>query len=218
MSSVQIYDSPPVCKNEILRYAGCKTEADLPEGLLESCIEEAKGTLTYRVCFLPLCLKVSEDVCDFGSFSVNSKGLAKNLEGCEKAVVFAATIGVGIDRLISKYSAVSPARALLFQALGAERIEALCDVFCADLQNKTKLYTLPRFSPGYGDFDLLKQKDIFKVLDCNKLIGLTLSDSMIMSPSKSVTAITGLTKKPQDKVPYKCNICTNKNCAYRGKK
>ena len=36
------------------------------------------------------------------------------------------------------------------------------------------------------------QKDIFKILDCSKKIGLTLTDSLLMSPTKSVTAIVGI--------------------------
>lgn len=50
----------------------------------------------------------------------------------------------------------------------------------------------PRFSAGYGDLPLEVQKDIFRVLDCPRKIGLTLNDSLLMSPTKSVTAIVGI--------------------------
>ncbi|MBO4733379.1 MAG: Vitamin B12 dependent methionine synthase activation subunit [Clostridia bacterium] len=216
MTYVQTFDPPPVCKKEILRYAGCKTESDLPQGLLESSLDEAKNLLTYKVCYTSLDIKITGENCDFGLFSVKSGALAKNLAKAEKAVLFAATVGVGIDRLIEKYGAVSPAKAVLFQAIGAERIEALCDTFCTEVQSKTGLYVLPRFSPGYGDFALQSQKDIFSLLNCRKLIGLTLNDSLIMSPSKSVTAIAGLTKKPQDGGFDKCRVCKNTDCVYRG--
>jgi cobalamin-dependent methionine synthase I len=53
----------------------------------------------------------------------------------------------------------------------------------------------PRFSPGYGDLPLELQTNLFKVLDCQHFIGLTLNDSMLMSPSKSVTAIVGLRER-----------------------
>ena len=90
---------------------------------------------------------------------------------------------------------VSPSMAVCLQALGAERIEALCDQFCADMarkQGSTGKSLRPRFSPGYGDFPLEAQKDIFTVLGCDRRIGLTLNNSLIMSPTKSVTAIIGI--------------------------
>lgn len=112
-------------------------------------------------------------------------------------IIFAATIGVGVDRLISKYSRLSPTKALCFQAIGAERVEALCDEFCNKM--KTELEkdgekVKPRFSPGYGDLPLETQKMIFSLLDCPKRIGVTLGDTLLMSPSKSVTAFVGITR------------------------
>ncbi|NLB15389.1 MAG: Vitamin B12 dependent methionine synthase activation subunit, partial [Clostridiales bacterium] len=132
---------------------------------------------------------------NFGAFSVQSADLAKNLYGCESVLLFAATVGVGIDRLISKYSRISPARSVIIDALGAERIEALCDALCEDfaLENKAKLK--PRFSPGYDDLPLEAQKDVFAVLDCPRKIGLSLNDSLLMSPTKSVTAFAGIVRE-----------------------
>ena len=52
--------------------------------------------------------------------------------------------------------------------------------------------TRPRFSAGYGDLPLGVQREIFAALDCPKHIGLTLNDSLLMSPTKSVTAIVGI--------------------------
>ena len=216
MAFFKTYNPPPLCKNEILRYAGCKTEDDLPGGLLDECIKEAESVLTYKVCYLPFDIKIAGENCDFGIFSVNSKALAKNLAEAKKAVVFAATVGVGIDRLISKYGALSPSKAVLIGAIGTERIEALCDAFCAETEQVKGLFALPRFSPGYGDFDIQYQREIFRILNCRKHIGLTLGESLIMSPVKSVTAVVGLTNTPRDKKHDKCRACENKDCIYRG--
>lgn len=216
MVFTKIYAAPPVRKKEVLRYAGCKGENDLPGGFLDLCISEAAKQLTYKVCYAVFDITVNGDVCDFGGETVTSRDLCKSLKGCKKAVIFAATVGVGIDRLIAKYGATEPSRAVVTGAFGAERIEALCDTFCAEIQSRTGLYVLPRFSPGYGDFALQSQKDIFSLLNCQKLIGLTLNSSLIMSPSKSVTAIAGLTKKSQDGGFDKCRVCKNTDCVYRG--
>lgn len=188
------YAPPLFCEKEILRYAGCKSADSETQKLLSDCINEAKDILTYKVCYRELPVSVSGDVCDFGAFRAQSQNLAKNLDGCRRIILFGATVGVGIDRLIAKYSRLSPARALMLQAIGAERIEALCDAFCEDIQNTLKVALKPRFSPGYGDLLLDTQKDIFALLDCSKQIGLTLNDSLLMSPSKSVTAFIGILK------------------------
>lgn len=192
MSAVLIktYVAPPVSKRAIFRYASCPTDAPDVDALIDSCIEEANGALAYKVCYVEEPLEIKNGVCRIGTLPLPSKSLAKSLDGCERAVIFGATLGVGIDRLIAKYGQISPSRALIFQAYGAERIEALCDAFCADVAGERK--TRPRFSPGYGDLALEAQRDIFGLLNCQKNIGLYLLDSFLMSPSKSVTAIMGI--------------------------
>ena len=163
---------------------------------------------------------MSGDGVDLSFVKADSKGLAKNLEGCESAVIFGATVGIGVDRLISKYSRISPVKALIFQGIGAERIESLCDAFCdklSVLKGEENRFLRPRFSPGYGDLALTVQKDIFKVLDCERKIGLTLNESLLMSPSKSVTAIVGVSEKPQKCKANKCDTCDiSQDCQFRG--
>ena len=137
-----------------------------------------------------------------------SKNLAHVMRDCTGAVMFAATIGVGIDRLIAKYNRISPSKALIMQALGAERVEALCDLFNAEVAAEvgsgagvadagvtvsgTVRSLCPRFSPGYGDLPLAVQREFMTLLDCAHLIGINLNESLLMSPSKSVTAIIGI--------------------------
>ena len=36
------------------------------------------------------------------------------------------------------------------------------------------------------------QRDVMEALDCAQTLGITLSDSLLMTPSKSVTAIIGM--------------------------
>lgn len=209
------YSALPYNEKEILRYAGCKDADDAVRALLGACRAEAEGKLSYKVCYLPLHVTVEDDLCDFGVLSVRSADLARNLRGCTEAAVFAATVGVGAERLIAKYSAHSPAKALLFDAIGTERIETLCDRFCADLQAEKPMHARPRFSPGYGDLPLSFQKEIFSVLQCEKHIGLTVTESLMMSPSKSVTAIVGFGDTACEKPGEKCAGCGNKECTFR---
>ena len=187
----QTFPAPPINTNEILRYATANRDEQTLI-LLDECIKEASDILNYKVCYCILDFKLHKNVCNFDSFSVTSQNLSKNLKDCSKVIIMGATVGVGLDRLISKYSHISPAKALLLQAFGAERIEALCDAFCEHVKMSLKIALKPRFSAGYGDLPLNVQNEIFKLLDCPKHIGLTLNDSLLMSPSKSVTAFIGI--------------------------
>lgn len=187
------YDAPEIREKEILRYAGVKKADEALLSMLRECISDARDALSYKVCYYEVPFSLSDGKCDFSHFSTNSKSLAKNLSGCDSVIVFAATVGIGIDRLIHKYSKLSPAKALIFQAIGAERIEALCDAFEEDIKSHGKA-TRNRFSAGYGDAPLEIQKEIFNLLSPQKNIGLTLGDSLLMSPTKSVTAFIGIEK------------------------
>lgn len=185
------YEAPPFDTKEILRYAKCKVADDSVLALMQSCIDEVKDKLTYKVCYAEFPLSIQDGRLDLSFTTTKSSMLQKALSGCQSYILFAATVGLELDRLIAKYGRVSPAKALFFQAIGAERIESLCDLFCADLQSDGRQMK-PRVSPGYGDLPLNIQKDIFAVLDCPRRIGLTLNDSKLMTPTKSVTAFIGV--------------------------
>ena len=184
------FEPPPPERRTILRYAGSADSAGMIGALLEDALDEALPALSYRVCWRRLPCRCVGSRCQFGLLSVVSSSLARLLEPCEGVLLFSATLGIGMDLLISKYGRVSPSRALMLQAIGTERIESLCDFFCARQAQEFRL--TPRFSPGYGDLPLAFQKELFSVLDCPRAIGLTLNDSMSMSPSKSVTAVAGI--------------------------
>lgn len=215
MVEYKSYSNLPFCQKEILRYAGCKTEEATILALLDSCIQEVQSQLRYQICYRELPLSLNEDLCDFKLFCVQSKKLASHLKDCSTIILMAATIGIGIDRLITKYSRLAPSRALMFQAIGAAQIETLCDTFCQELEQKSEKKAMSRFSPGYADLSLQTQKDIFAVLNCEKKIGLTLNSSMLMSPTKSVTAFVGLTDHACKVSHHSCETCNQKDCLFK---
>ena len=187
------FEAPPLCRAEMLRYAGAKgAREDSIEKLLEQCINELCGTLCYKVSYVTLSCTVKGDICDFGAFCVRSAKLAGNLAGCPQVLLFAATLGASPDRAVARYGVTSPAKALLMQAIGAERIEALCDLFCREYGREHGVTLGARFSPGYGDVSLEVQRDIFRILQCPTKLGLCLNESLLMSPAKSVTAFVGV--------------------------
>ena len=159
--------------------------------LLGEVIAEAKNAFSYKVCYSVCTPKIDGSSVDLGFFSTESRALAKNLAGTSRVIVFAATVGFEIDRLIMKYTRTSPSRALMLSALGAERIEALCDAFSEDIKKEFGKCR-PRFSAGYGDLSIGVQRKLFNFLNPSARIGLTLTDSMLMSPTKSVSAFIGI--------------------------
>ncbi len=191
---IKSFDEPSYNRREILRYAqspGCTDEKML--SIMEECIKEcaSSASFNYRVsyCVLPVVsLDKETGKIDLEHLKIDSKSLAGNLAGCREAVVFAASIGPGIDRLIKKYSKLDPVRALFFQAIGAERVESVCDLFMNTFPQKLR----PRFSPGFGDLALSIQPEVIAVTNARKNLSITLDDGYLMSPSKSVTAFAGI--------------------------
>lgn len=182
---------PPIDVREVSRYIGCGRSCTDYDQLIEKSVERCRGALSYKLCYGSYPLSIKGDLCHLGFAEVISRDLAKCLDGCDGVIVFAATVGLELDRLINRYGRIEPSLSLCLDAIGDERIEALCDSFCAELKEKYSL-TRPRFSPGYGDLPLEFQASLFSALSCHKSIGLTLNDSMLMSPAKSVTAIVGV--------------------------
>ena len=189
---VKTYAAPPLDTREVFRYARCPKPGEREEALLAAVRAETEHRLSYRVCWCELPVKLCGEECRVGELTLTSASLAKALSGCERAVVFAATVGLELDHLLVKYNRLDAAKALFLQALGAERVEALCDAFCAEFEG-----AVPRFSPGYGDLPLDTQRALFALLDCPRKLGLTLNESLLMSPTKSVTALVGITRSTQ---------------------
>ena len=209
------YALPEVDFREVLRYAGCRSEEPEILSLAHWAAQTAAPLLRPAVCWRELSVSVEGETVTLGDLELHSRALARNLRGCEKAILFGATVGLALDRQIARYGRLSPAKGLLLQALGAERIEALCDAFNAEVTAHCGP-TRPRFSPGYGDLPLEAQRQIFPLLDCAGKIGLCLNDSLLMSPTKSVTAIIGIGAGERQR--EKCAACSKKDCTFRREK
>lgn len=210
------FPPPPVCREEILRYAGARQVTPEISALLEDALQEAANCLSYKVCWQKLPIRTNGPELELTFAKTQSERLRRHLEGCSHILLFGATVGIGLDRLIARYGKTAPARALLLQAIGAERIEALSNAFSQKIREESVREgwnTTSRFSPGYGDLPLELQKDIFRTLNCSR-IGLTLNDSLMMSPSKSVTAIIGIGAFCRDTATG-CSGCAKTDCIHR---
>ena len=98
----------------------------------------------------------------------------------------------------------------------------MAEAWCDEVNERIKqeaadkgLYTRPRFSPGYGDFPLDNQRDIFQALQVEKRVGIALTESLLMIPSKSVTAVIGAGRDHLPCVREGCEVCSKADCLYR---
>lgn len=163
------------------------------------------------------CVQRKEEI-QIGTMQVHSKNLARNLQGCTQTVLMATTLGIEVDLAMRRYALTDMAKVVIFQACAAAMLEEFCDECQAKIADEMAPEykgMRPRFSPGYGDFDICYQEPIVRMLNCAKTIGLTLTDSFMMTPTKSVTAVIGISTQ-KDRCPISgCEVCTKKDCEYR---
>ena len=190
---------------EVARYLGysrfVSPDQDVSE-LLEKAAREMQAVMKAQAVFEIFDLTensvVSTDsttvTLRFADVTLQSRDLGRNLAGCSQVALLAATIGPQVDALIRRHSSLDPVYASILQATGAMYIEELVDLVNSEIKKIAAaqgLKTKPRYSPGYGDVPLQVQKDFFRLLPCTR-IGLTLMDTLIMAPEKSVTAFVGI--------------------------
>lgn len=150
---------------------------------------------------------------------LTGNSITEHLSGCEKAVLFAATVSAEIDRLIRITQLEDMAKALIMDSLASVAVEQVCDK--TELIIKTQFpeyYQTFRFGVGYGDLPITLQKDFVNVLNAPKVIGLNVSASYMLTPTKSVTAVIGLSKQPISPKRKGCQTCSMyEKCNFRQK-
>ena len=204
---------------EALRYLGFRGRPADEETvrMAEEILQELQHTLIPKCVYKRYAVAVTERTVVLDGWRIESEKLAHHLRGCKAAYLFAATLGVQADRKIRQLSARSMTRGAVANAVCSARIEDYCDAMQAQLaeaEGAQGFYLRPRFSPGYGDFALESQREIFARLACEKRIGVTLTDALLMTPFKSVSAVIGVTDTP-DCTYRKCLNCTKTDCAFR---
>lgn len=213
-------DEVVIEEKEVLRYLGYGKNRPEPHVMekIRGVSREVAGCVAPRACCTVLPVRVQEGQVDFGSFCAETRALAKNLTGCDRVLLFAATVGADVDRVITKYASLSPSSAVIAQAAGAAAIESWCDLLVTRISEKLKkenAFLRPRFSPGYGDFDLNYQRDLFQLLDVSRRIGVSLTEGGLMTPSKSVTAVAGVSSSDEECSASGCEVCEKRTeCSY----
>ena len=206
---------------EILRYLsykGITGETEEIRELIRRCRDLLEPVLRPRSCVRFFDVTCEENRLCIGSLKTDSRSLYRNMKGCTQAAVMACTLGIETDRLIQRKQLTSMSESACLDAMASAYIEAWCDEVNERIRTdaaKENLYCRPRFSPGYGDLPLAMQKEIFSLMPVTKETGITLTDSCLMIPSKSVTAIIGMSIENRNCILQGCEECTQSaTCAY----
>ena len=208
-------------QREVLRYLGYKgsePDAEILHTIADCTRELEEAAAPHHILQAVELSRPNADTLEFAGMVVHSRDLFQHLSGCDEAVLFAATLGAPVDLRLERCAKVSMSRAVVMQACAASLIESYCDECQESIAQEAAsrgLCLRPRYSPGYGDFDISYQREFLTVLDCPKRIGLTMTESFMLAPSKSVTAVIGLTAEAQSCHIAKCMTCKAKSCPFR---
>ncbi len=207
-------------RKEICRYLGYKNVVpdENINALIESCVDEVLKFAVPASVYKRFPLKIDGNLIKIENLEFYSKSLSKNLADCTEVILFAATLGLEVDRILAKYSKINVSRAVVFQSTAAAAIEAFCNECQEKIESEVKkegLFVRPRFSPGYGDVALSIQKDFLNMIKADRTVGIILTQGDIMIPEKSVTAFMGLSSVDSKCYREGCEICGKTDCSYR---
>lgn len=206
---------------EAIRYLGYGKHAvdDKTLALINNSFAEleqvAVKRIIYRIFDVSLRRKAELKI---GALEIESKALHKNMAGCEQAIILGATLGIEVDMLMKRYSLTDMSKVIVLQACAAAMLEEYLDDWQKGIRQallKEDKYLRPRFSPGYGDFSIEHQDMILRMLDTAKIIGLTMTESYMLTPTKSVTAVAGISGTEENCHKHGCEVCEKTDCTYR---
>lgn len=128
--------------------------------------------------------------------TLSGRKLSELLKNSRQALIMGATSGAKIMELIAKKQEEGKmSEAVVVDAAASEITDSALDFVMTmveqNLRPKGKVLTKMRFSPGYGDFDILQQKEFYRLLNAQDL-GIILNEACLLIPEKSVFAIAGI--------------------------
>ena len=197
------------------RYFGARGEPDAATmSLLQHCAVPLLAAATPRAVWLQAdtdALTAAGILC--------GEDVMRHLEGCPQAILLAVTLGPGVDAQIRRAGVGDIAAGVASDALGSALAEQAADAAEAELRQivaQEGKYMTGRFSPGYGDWDLAVQPKVAAALDTVRRAGLCVTDTNLMTPRKSVTAILGVSDHPVKGRLAGCGHCAlRQRCEYR---
>lgn len=209
-------------KTETYRYLayGCT----LPDSRVSALIEESEPALItalkpnyiYRTFDIE---NITENEVTLKSCTMKLQGkdIASHLKDCQKAVLLCATVGADVDKLIRISQIEDMAKAVVIDTMASVAIEMTCNEIEKIIKTEYKDFFMTwRYSAGYGDFPIETQKAFTEILNSYRSIGVCTTDSYLLTPKKSVTAVIGLSISEIAREKKGCISCNLKDsCTFR---
>jgi len=140
--------------------------------------------------------------------------ITSSLREADYFAVFVATVGKGFDEWNRRINLKEDMlRAFFADSLGSVLAEACVKVMKDCLAHEMTTIGLKisnSYSPGYCDWMLVEQRKLFAFFP-EHFCGVSLTESCLMLPIKSVSGIIGIGKDVQQRL-YSCDVCTMTHC------
>lgn len=210
-------------RDEVLRYLGYQGTFLPPNlsQLIDSCMEDTLSLIQPKYVFRRFSLCKTEHTLSLKGTDLVLPGydISEHLKNCHEIYLICLTIGLEIEKTIRRKTACAPEQSVIYDSCGSVAVEHLADYVSEQIQYQAAqegLHTTWRFSPGYGDFPLETQREILSVMDAYRKIGLSSNNSFLLTPTKSVTAVIGITDVKKDPRINKCDYCSSHDfCEFR---
>lgn len=217
----QRYEIGAVDRGEVLRYLGYRGQKVTPElegrmdDVVAHCIEVAQPAGCVRVFEVAGRGETTdgrpEVRLEGTALTLVGNSMRDHMRGAVAVGVLAVTLGMGIEREIRRYSVTGNSLdGMIFDAAAIALVERAADAAEASVVRAASdrgLYTNFRFSPGYGDMPMETQPVLLATLDAQRRLGITLTSTLLMVPTKSVTAVVGMFGEPQPSTRRTCKGC-----------
>lgn len=198
MNTLKIRDSAL----KYLGYYGQGPEASFLE-LFDSCLEEVQNLQHFKASYATYTLENNPICLDYPE-------LDSFFQGCHEVVYIGCTLGIELERKIRYYQTFDLTRMCVLDSIASAYIEEACDVFEEEHLPKNRTY---RFCPGYGKVPLELNKEIAQYIDLYRKTGITITDTNLLLPQKSMIGFIGIGKENTKK---NCNGCMHRDtCSYR---
>lgn len=211
-------------RREIYRYLGYRPDSHTltapMEELVERGIVQVLETASPRVVSSqPLPLEQEADGLTAAGFYLEGRDISRHLEHCTQVVLLAVTLGAPLDAMIRRAEVTDMAWAVVLDAVSNVAVETAAQQTEETLRKQLEQegrYLTGRYSPGYGDFPISVQHELLRLLDAGRKIGLSVTQSHIMTPRKSITAVMGIAEIPVKGHLAGCGSCVlRQTCLYR---
>lgn len=205
---------------DALRYIGAtKQKDDLLVKKIETTFNKLKTIASPKLIYKKVSINVEEACVYFEGtmLRIESKDLSRIFANAHACYMLAATLGGQVDLAISRMQRIDMLDAVVLDACASVLIDKVCDDLEEELfksLRENEFFTM-RFSPGYGDVSIDYQEDLVNILETEKRIGMALTRSKLLVPTKSITALIGISNQRENrqKTCGTCNLV--KTCAYR---